>query len=133
MNAHVLQCQQRAKSLVQQEQSRTYSRMEAYNNVARKIGTSAAWLRRFINNYGEVTPSFPVGMTITALYEQICTRVEQETDRSSKRAAFIEETIREVTSRSMANVEDGATRAQGAARLSQSHVPAMEEGVDEAG
>lgn len=133
MDGHIIKCQQCAKSLVQREESRTFSRMVAYENVARMIGTSSAWLRRFINNYGEVTPSFPVGMNIIALYEQVCTRVEQETARSNQRAAFIEETIREVTSRNLAEVEGSAARAQVAARLPQSHVPGMDEGVDETG
>jgi hypothetical protein len=76
----------RASALVDREHSRVRSRMVAYENIGRMIGASGHWVRRFVNGYAEAAPSFPVGMNIMALYDQLCARIEADADKRLERA-----------------------------------------------
>lgn len=81
------EARRRAGALVDREEYRVRSRMLAYENVGQMIGKSGMWVRRFVNGYADVVPSFPVGMNIIALYEKICLRIERDTDRRNANAA----------------------------------------------
>ena len=81
------EARRRASALVDREEYRVRSRMVAYENVGQLIGKSGMWVRRFVNGYADVTPSFPVGMSIIALYDKICLRIERDTDRRNANAA----------------------------------------------
>lgn len=82
------EARRRASALVDREEYRVRSRMLAYENVGQLIGKSGMWVRRFVNGYADVTPSFPVGMSIISLYENICLRIERDTDRRNANAAL---------------------------------------------
>jgi hypothetical protein len=59
--------------------------MAAYEMVAATVGTSADWLRKFINGSQAKEPRWSVGWNLLDHYNRICTRVEQEieTERST--------------------------------------------------
>jgi len=55
-----------ASALVEREERRTRSRMAAYEAVAAMVGTSGAWVRKFVNGYNILT-----------LYGRLCGRIER--------------------------------------------------------
>lgn len=62
--------------------------MAAYHAVAATVGTSADWLRKFINGSEAKEPKWSVGWNLLDHYNRICTRVEQEieTERTAIQA-----------------------------------------------
>lgn len=69
-----------AEALVAREERRTGSRMSAYEAVARSIGTSAEWLRKFIQRTEGKEPKLSIGFNILSLYCKLCDCVEQHRD-----------------------------------------------------
>lgn len=102
----------KAKHLVRREEYHTSSRMLAYHNVGSMVGTSASWLRKFVNGY-DAGLSFVTGMNILALYERHCTRVEQEAAATNQRAAFIEEATHALRARTLGQMEGLPPRETG--------------------
>lgn len=75
--------------LVSKEEKRVGSRMLAYENIARTIGSSASWVRKFISNSEEVKePRLTLFQNIRASYENLCSRVEEE-NRSDERRLML--------------------------------------------
>lgn len=71
----------RATELVNRAERRSGSRMSAYELVARSVGVSPGWLRRFIKNYEAARePRATFYENIRANYEAFCNRVEQENE-----------------------------------------------------
>jgi hypothetical protein len=70
-----------ASALVDREERRTGSRMVAYENVARTVGTTSTWLRIFISTNGANEPRITLGFNIIEVYRRVCERVEQAGDR----------------------------------------------------
>ena len=69
-----------ATFLVHREERRTGSRMMAYDNVAKTVGTSSEWLRAFIGSKGAKEPRVSLGFRIMQFYTRVCERVEQAGD-----------------------------------------------------
>lgn len=57
---------QQAATLVEREWRKTRSKMRAYEAVAENIGTSADWIRKFVNGYIEMEPKMTVYKRIVA-------------------------------------------------------------------
>ncbi len=70
-----------ATALVDREERKTGSRMVAYENVARTVGTTSTWLRSFVSTNGAKEPRVSVGFSIIQVYRRVCDRVEQAGDR----------------------------------------------------
>ena len=67
------------KALVEMEATRSGSRTVAYENVARAIGASSSWIRKYLTYDNRVAePRYAVFKNIAAFYDKICARVEQE-------------------------------------------------------
>jgi len=65
--------------LLQKEQHRTGSREVAYETVAKKVGASSSWLKKFLSNHQEVKePRITLFLSIRDAYRDLCNRVEQE-------------------------------------------------------
>jgi hypothetical protein len=76
--------------LVEKEQRRTGSRMTAYDNIAKIIGTSPSWIRKFLAESQEVKePRLTLFQNIRANYEKLCNRVEQENRDDERRLLLI--------------------------------------------
>lgn len=78
-----------ATALVEHEQRRTGSRMEAYETVSRTVGTSAQWLRYFVGGSAKVKePGWSVGWRIVTAFDRLCSRqvAEAELDMQRLRA-----------------------------------------------
>ena len=54
----------------------TGSMMIAYECMARSIGTSSAWLRKFIRGYEAKEPGWSLGLAILQHYNRVCDRAE---------------------------------------------------------
>ena len=75
--------------LVEREQ-RHYGRMEAYERVARTVGISSSWIRKFLANSEEVKePRITLFQNIRASYESLCNRVEAENRADELRLKLI--------------------------------------------
>jgi hypothetical protein len=60
-----------ARALVEREHRLTLSRMLAYERVAASVGTSAGWLRKFVNAYPDAKPDLVVGFNILAHHARV--------------------------------------------------------------
>jgi hypothetical protein len=84
--------------LVDQEERRTGSRMLAYSNIARAIGSSSSWVRKFIANSQEVKePRITLFHNIRASYLNLCSRVEEENRADECRLRLIQGELDAVT------------------------------------
>jgi hypothetical protein len=70
-----------ASALVDREERRTGSRMVAYEIVARTVGVSSEWLRKFVSSNEAKEPRITVGFNLMMVYRRVCDRVEQAGDR----------------------------------------------------
>jgi len=76
----------RATELVSHAARKNGSLMRGYEVVARSVGVSPGWLRRFIKNYEAAKePKATVYENIRANYEAFCNRVEQENEKDELR------------------------------------------------
>jgi hypothetical protein len=77
-----------ANILVEDAERQTGSRMSAYETVASTVGTSAGWLRKFINGQEVKEPGWTTGWKILDQYSRFCDRVEAEieTERTKRLA-----------------------------------------------
>jgi hypothetical protein len=76
-----------ANALVERAERQTGSRMAAYAQVAQTVGTSADWIRKFINGSEAKEPRWSVGWNLISHYNKVCDRVEQEIE--TERAAIL--------------------------------------------
>lgn len=76
----------RATELVSHAARKNGSLMRGYEIVARSVGVSPGWLRRFIKSYEAAKePRATVYENIRASYEAFCSRVELENELDEKR------------------------------------------------
>jgi AAA+ ATPase superfamily predicted ATPase len=71
--------QKAARGLVNRERRSTGSQMTAYENVARAVGATPEWIRKFVKNNEGKEPGLAVGFNLLSLYSRVCLRVEQAT------------------------------------------------------
>lgn len=77
-------------TLIKIETGRTGSRTVAHENVARAIGASSSWVRKYLVYDNKVAePRYAVFKNIAAFYEKICDRVEQEQQIERQRLAAL--------------------------------------------
>jgi hypothetical protein len=87
-----------ANSLVERAERQTGSRMAAYVTVAQTVGTSAEWLRKFINGSEAKEPKWTVGWNLLDQYNRICNRVEHEIETERQQIRTLKGQIDAVTS-----------------------------------
>lgn len=87
-----------ANFLVERAERQTGSRMAAYETVAQTVGTSADWLRKFINGREAKEPKWTVGWNLLDQYDRICNRVEQEQDKERCKIQTLKREIDAATS-----------------------------------
>lgn len=67
-----------ASELFEDAKRKTGSKMIAYENVAKAVGVSPGWFRKFVKGYEAKEPKASVYENILANYEAFCKRVETE-------------------------------------------------------
>jgi hypothetical protein len=85
-----------AQFLVDRAERQTGSRMVAYGVVAQAVGTSADWIRKFVNGNGSEAkePKWTVGWNLIEHCNKVlCTRVEQEIDKERSRIETLKREI----------------------------------------
>jgi hypothetical protein len=89
-----------AQFLVERAERQTGSRMVAYEIVAQTVGTSADWIRKFVNNGSEAKePKWTVGWNLIEHCNRVlCTRVEQEIDKERSKIATLRKELDATTS-----------------------------------
>jgi hypothetical protein len=66
-------------ALIERESRRVGSRTVAFENVARMIGASSSWIRKFLTYEDAVAaPRMPLFENIRAAYNNICERIEAD-------------------------------------------------------
>jgi hypothetical protein len=80
--------------LIEREERRVGSRDLAFDVVARTVGTSASWLKKFLGRHTEVKePRITLYLNIREAYENLCNRVEQEHRREEARITALRKQI----------------------------------------
>lgn len=74
-----------ANELVARAERTTGSRMAAYEKVARDVGSSSGWIRKFVRGYEAKEPRATLYENIKAHYEAFCDRVEQDNRADEQR------------------------------------------------
>lgn len=97
-----------ADELVSREERHAGSRMRAYHNVAKSAGVKPDWLRKFIGRNPRAVLSLPAFVKLNAMYDRLCTRVEQEYELERARMIALREEIDAVVPGHMAVVLDMA-------------------------
>lgn len=90
-----------AQFLVERAERQTGSRMVAYEIVAQTVGTSADWIRKFVNGNGSEAkePRFTIGWNLIEHCNRVlCTRVEQEIDKERSKIEALRKELDAVTS-----------------------------------
>lgn len=85
-----------ATELVARAERNTGSRMAAYEQVARTVGTSSGWIRKFVRGYEAKEPRATLYENIRANYEALCARVEQENRADELRLMALRGTRNEI-------------------------------------
>lgn len=78
-----------AEKLVEFARRATGSRMAAYESVARKIGASPSWLRKFIGRQPNVDLGAHQYLNVISLYRRLCERVEAEAENERRKLELI--------------------------------------------
>jgi hypothetical protein len=95
--------------LVDREERRVGSRDVAFENVARLIGTSSSWVKKFIGRSREVKePRLTLFFNIRFAYENLCTRVEQEHQAELAKITLLKRGIDAVTGGFVELVQDNS-------------------------
>lgn len=84
MSTAVSKAQPWLAALVDLDTARSGSRMNAYANVARSIGASGSWVRKFLGNQ-PVRLDADVYLGIQARYEAACARWDAEAEAQKQR------------------------------------------------
>lgn len=88
-----------AQFLVERAERQSGSRMVAYEMVAQTVGTSADWLRKFVNGTGAKEPGWMVGWNLIEHCNRVlCTRVEREIDQERSKMETLKREIDAVAS-----------------------------------
>ncbi len=98
--------------LLEQEARRLGSKTLAYESVAKTIGSSTSWIRKFITYDDRVAePRMSLFQSISKAYDSICNRVEQEQDVERAKLAAVRDQIHAVN-QSIYRMADRETRAE---------------------
>lgn len=86
-----------ARTLVDRAERQTGSRMVAYRVVASTVGTTAGWLRKFINGSEAKEPGWSIGMNLVDCYNRMCERVEAEIETERVKILALKRQVDAVT------------------------------------
>ena len=76
------------RDLIERETKRVGSRTLAFENVARTIGASSSWIRKFITYEDRVAePRMTLFQNIAAYYANVCSRIEHEQQAEREKSA----------------------------------------------
>jgi hypothetical protein len=85
------------RALIESEDQRVGSRTVAFENVARMIGASSSWIRKFITYEDAVAaPRMPLFENIRAAYNNICDRIEADNRTDEQRLRDLRDKMNEV-------------------------------------
>lgn len=109
-----------ALALIRREEYRVGSRMVAYENISKEIGSSSSWLRQFIGHSDRVSLSFVIGMNILSLHDRLCSKLEKHIREIANEAMEIDlETDRRIS----CALGSKATNEEVAEALPEDHQP----------
>jgi len=96
--------------------------MIAYQQVARTVGVSAAWLRKFVADHDTARePRWSVGQKIINQYLAVCARIEADMSLRNQ-AAQVYQRQRNAVVESMSRLDQSLSqRMENAARVAQGH------------
>jgi hypothetical protein len=100
-----------ALALVEHAECRTGSRMTAYADVAKAVGTSTESFRKYINCSEAKEPKWSVGWNLLDQFNQLCARIDQDTEAKRNQTRAIKREIDAIISPVIRMVE-GASRTQ---------------------
>lgn len=86
-----------ANELVARAERTTGSRMAAYEQVARRVGASSGWIRKFVRGYEAKEPRATLYENIKAQYEALCARVEQDNRADEMRLQALRGSLNAIT------------------------------------
>lgn len=86
-----------ARALVRKEERSTGERMVAYDNIARAVGVSSEWLRKYIAKKEGKEPRVTAGFNLMVLYSRVCDRVEQASENERMLKEEIDAAIESIT------------------------------------
>ena len=96
--------------LVNRATRRTGTRSAAYRDVARKIGATHHWLRKYISSPSAPEPRVTVWFNIIRLYRHTCERVEEAAERErllGERIDAIAKSVGPLRDRVVAHTKEG--------------------------
>ena len=106
--------------LVSHKEQQSRSRMLAYSQVARSVGASSSWLRKFVSdNDGAREPRWSVGEKIIQQYRSVCARIEADAIARNQRAQQYKGAINAILECNQTMGESVSGRAEMAARMAQ--------------
>ena len=98
--------------MVKREERRTGSRDVAYEAVARTVGASSSWIRKFLSRSAEVKePRITLFLNIRSAYESVCACVEQEQSNELLRIEKLKRELNAVTA-GFDRMVEGETRTE---------------------
>lgn len=84
--------------MIEREEKRLGSREVAYGAVAKTVGASSSWVKKFVLKISEAKePRITLFMNIRAAYENVCNRVEQENRNDEMRLRLLKGEMNAVT------------------------------------
>jgi len=94
MSATTTATQSALRVLLEQEGRRLGSKTEAYESVARTIGASSSWIRKYLTYDDRVAePRVSLFQNISKAYDHICSRVELEREIERAKLAAVKDEI----------------------------------------
>lgn len=101
-------------AMVERESRRVGSRTVAYENVARMIGASSSWVKKFLADRGEVSePRITLFENIRQAYNNICERIEADNRADEQRLRILRGQMNAVTEGSDAKTDTESPAAVG--------------------
>jgi hypothetical protein len=102
------------RDLIDKEAKRVGSRTVAFENVARTIGASSSWIRKFITYEDRVAePRMTLFQNIAAYYAAVCSRIEHEQQVERDKSARLLGDLNAVNA-SLNRMVESTTRTQAA-------------------
>ena len=78
------------RELIEKEDQRVGSKTVAFENVARKIGASSSWIRKFLTYEDKVAePRLSLFQNIAVYYASVCSRIEHEQQAEREKSALL--------------------------------------------
>jgi hypothetical protein len=102
-----------ANELVARAERETGSRMAAYEQVARTVGSSSGWIRKFVRGYEAKEPRATLYENIKASYDALCARIEGDNRADEMRLQALRGSLNAIGEGTDAKVDTEDTTAVG--------------------